>query len=189
MTLSIEHGTPLYTPALHFFEDEGISYAVDPEAPNWVALDSRGRELIDWLDSARGHVHLGDLVARYSQAHQIDAGKAWVHVHDFVRSLWRSGIVAGEPFDRSPYPGRSALSAPEGLRELWIQINNACNLSCTHCLVSSGPEERESHMAVLELASAPIAEVTLAVITGIRALLEAVPDDTQIASMRRKEMS
>ncbi len=139
MTFSIDHGTPLYTPALHSFEDEGISYAVDPEAPNWVALDARGRELIDWIAPGRGQVQLGDLVARYAQVQQIEAGKAWVHVHDFVRSLWRSGIVAGEPFDRSPYPGRSALTAPEGLRELWIQINNACNLSCTHCLVSSGP--------------------------------------------------
>ncbi len=65
-------------------------------------------------------------------------------------------------------------------------------LRCLRALHAAEPitrEERESHIAVLELASAPIAEVTLAVITGIRALLEAVPDDTQIASMRRKEMS
>jgi hypothetical protein len=45
-------------------------------------------------------------------------------------------------------------------------------------------------MAVLELASVPMVEVTTAVIPGIRALLESVPGDLEIAqAIYRKEMS
>ena len=51
-------------------------------------------------------------------------------------------------------------------------------------------EERERHHTVLELASVPMGEVTIAVIPGIRALLEAVPEDVEIAqSTHRREMS
>jgi len=78
-------------------------------------------------------------VARYAGERQLEAGKAWVHVHDFLRALHRAGMLSEKPFARAPYPGRAALVTPHGLRELWLQINNACNLSCAHCLVSSGP--------------------------------------------------
>ena len=139
MAIAIGHRTPLYVPALHLFEVDDISFAVDAEAPNWIAIDARGRELLDSIVAAREPITFSELVARHAGAHQLETGVAWVHVHDFVRSLQRAGIVAEVPFERTPYAGRAALIAPEGLRELWIQINNACNLSCTHCLVSSGP--------------------------------------------------
>ena len=139
MTSMIENHSQLHVPHTHVFEDDGLWYVIDPEAPNWVALDARGRQLIDWVASADSPISFGDLVSKYASAHQLETGKAWVHVHDFVHSLSRAGMVAAEPFQRPSYPGRFALSRPQGLSELWIQINNACNLSCTHCLVSSGP--------------------------------------------------
>ncbi|MDQ6803015.1 MAG: methyltransferase domain-containing protein, partial [Acidobacteriota bacterium] len=71
--------------------------------------------------------------------HQLEAGKAWLHVHDFLAALNRASMLFDAPLQRQPYAGRAAYIAPDGLRELWLQINNACNLSCTHCLVSSGP--------------------------------------------------
>lgn len=42
-------------------------------------------------------------------------------------------------------------------------------------------EERETHMAILESAGTPRAEVTLAIVPGIRTLLEAVPDEPPTA--------
>ncbi|MDX1584767.1 MAG: methyltransferase domain-containing protein, partial [Thermoanaerobaculia bacterium] len=77
--------------------------------------------------------------ARHAADHQLEAGKAWVQAHDFLTSLDRAEMLSDEPFRREPYPGRSSLVEPDGLRELWIQINNNCNLTCSHCLVSSGP--------------------------------------------------
>ncbi len=136
---TLEHRTPLHLPALQTFEQDGISYAVDPAKPNWIAVDGKGRELLDAISASAGNITFGALVGRYAATNQLEAGKAWVHVHDFLRALDRAGMLAEETVSFSPYPGRAALIAPEGLRELWIQINNACNLACSHCLVSSGP--------------------------------------------------
>jgi 7,8-dihydro-6-hydroxymethylpterin dimethyltransferase len=131
--------TPLHIPELHLFEDDGLTYAVDDAAPNWIVVEPPGRHLLETIDQGRGSTTFGGLVARYARERQIDAGKAWVHVHDFLRALDGAGMLADKPFTREPYPGRAALVTPQGLRELWLQINNACNLSCAHCLVSSGP--------------------------------------------------
>ncbi len=59
-----------------------------------------------------------------------------------------------------------------------------------HASESISREEREAYIAVLELASEPIVEVTLAVIPDIRTLLESVPGDPENEqSICRKEMS
>ena len=141
MTVLAER-TPLHVPALHTFTEDGISYAVDAEAPNWIATDARGEELLCAIRTAEetgAPAAFGSLVARWAADHQLEAGKAWLEVHDFLRALDRAAMLADAPFVREPYPGRAALIEPAGLRELWLQINNACNLTCTHCLVSSGP--------------------------------------------------
>jgi MoaA/NifB/PqqE/SkfB family radical SAM enzyme/SAM-dependent methyltransferase len=137
--ITLDHRTPLHLPELHLFENDGISYAVDAAAPNWVAVDGRGRELLDAMGSRPGGITMGALVAQHAARHGLDGAKAWVHVHDFLAALARTGMLDDRPAEPEPYPGRAALIAPDGLRELWIQVNNACNLTCTHCLVSSGP--------------------------------------------------
>jgi MoaA/NifB/PqqE/SkfB family radical SAM enzyme/SAM-dependent methyltransferase len=135
----LEAGTRLHVPDLHLFEDDGLTYAIDPAAPNWIVVEPEGRHLIDAIAGAHGGLTFGELVARYAGERGLEAGRAWVAVHDFLRALDRAGVLADHPFPDEPYPGRLALVPPHGLRELWLQINNACNLSCTHCLVSSGP--------------------------------------------------
>src|SRR5919197_2893286 len=130
---------PLNVPELHLFDDDGLTYAVDGAAPNWVVVEASGRRLLETIARGQGSITFGDLVARYAGERRLEAGKAWVHVHDFLRALDRAGMLSEEPFRREPYPGRGALVTPQGLRELWLHINNACNLSCAHCLVSSGP--------------------------------------------------
>lgn len=140
--LELTEHTPLHLPALYTFEEDGITYALDPQAPNWIAVEPRGAELLAAMGGAPGNdapVGFGALVARYAAERQMEAGKAWLHVHDFARALARAGMLASEPAAPEPYPGRGALVEPAGLRELWLQVNNACNLSCSHCLVSSGP--------------------------------------------------
>ncbi len=42
----------------------------------------------------------------------------------------------------SDYPGRASLLKVPTLRELWFHITNRCNLTCTHCLCRSCPEEK-----------------------------------------------
>jgi MoaA/NifB/PqqE/SkfB family radical SAM enzyme/SAM-dependent methyltransferase len=129
--------TPLFIPDVHSFEHNGITYAVDAEAPNWIAVEERGASILQALAEAR--LTFGGLVARYAAEHRLEAGKAWLHVHDFLTALDRAQMLSETPFVREPYAGRAAYIQPNGLREMWLQINNACNLTCTHCLVSSGP--------------------------------------------------
>ena len=141
MTVLAER-TPLHVPGLHLFSKGDLHYAVHADAPNWVALDGRAQEILDVVREAGATgspISFGGLVSRYAAEHQLEAGKAWLHVHDFLRALDRAGLLSDAPFASEPYPGRAALVKPDGLRELWLQVNNACNLTCTHCLVSSGP--------------------------------------------------
>ncbi len=133
--------TRLHIPEFHCFSDDGLSYVVDSEAPNWIALESDGRAVLDIVAQGAGRLTFGELVARYAGLRGFETGKAWLHVHDFLAALARVGMLSDRPFARAPYPGRAALIQPQGLRELWIQINNACNLACGHCLVTSGPGE------------------------------------------------
>src|SRR5437870_338984 len=135
--LTLTEHTPLHSPPFYFFEDAGITYAIDAEGPNWIAVEQRGAEVLGEI--AREPLTFGALVSRYASRHGLEAGKAWLHVHDFLAALNRTSMLFDEPVRREPYAGRAAYIRPNGLRELWLQINNACNLSCTHCLVSSGP--------------------------------------------------
>ncbi len=135
---TVAERTPLHLPDLHLFQETGFTVAVDAEAPNWVAVDEKGAALLEAMRHARG-LSFGALVARYAAEESLEAGKAWLHVHDFLAALARASIVFDAPVTREPYAGRDAYVQPAGLRELWLQINNACNLTCAHCLVSSGP--------------------------------------------------
>ena len=136
--ITLAERTPLHLPDIHLFENAGITYAVDAEAPNWIAVDDRGAEILSEIAAAP--VTFGELVSRYASRHQLEAGKAWLHVHDFLAALNRASMLFDAAVERQPYVGRAAYIEPNGLRELWLQINNACNLSCTHCLVASGPD-------------------------------------------------
>ncbi len=60
---TLEHRTPLHLPTLHTFEEDGINYAVDPAEPNWIAVDEKGRELLDAIAGSGGEVTFGALVA------------------------------------------------------------------------------------------------------------------------------
>ncbi|HEX9493926.1 MAG TPA: radical SAM protein, partial [Thermoanaerobaculia bacterium] len=155
--ISLAERTPLHLPEFHLFENAGISYAVDAEAPNWIAVDDRGAEIL--REIAASPLTFGELVSRYASHHQLEAGKAWLHVHDFLAALNRASMLFDAPVERPPYVGRAAYIEPKGLRELWLQINNACNLSCTHCLVASGPNgiagmPAENMIATIDAAAA-----------------------------------
>src|SRR2546425_1147390 len=133
----ITEKTVFHTPSLVRYEAAGLPLFLDPESPNWAAVEPRGSEL---LARADGATPTGRIVADYAAAHGLEAGKAWLHVHDFFREARRAGIVSEAPFRRPPYAGRLAYGEPRGLSEFWVHSNNSCNLTCRQCLVSSGPD-------------------------------------------------
>ena len=118
--IRLEERTPLHIPDLHYLESDGITYALDPEAPNWIAVEERGASMLDEIRGRhRGESPLtfGSAVARYAAQYQLEAGKAWVHVHDFLRALDRAD-ACDEPFRRPvprPRGARRAEGAPRAL--------------------------------------------------------------------------
>jgi MoaA/NifB/PqqE/SkfB family radical SAM enzyme/SAM-dependent methyltransferase len=130
--------TLVYAPRTFHYEEEEMHFYLDENRPHWVAVDGRGAEILDAID---GHRRFGDLVQWYAARGKLEAGKAWLRVHDFIQSGLRSGFLATSPREDPPYQGRFHAAPPERLRELWLHTNNSCNLACAHCLVSSGPEE------------------------------------------------
>jgi len=141
--MSLAERTPLFVPEFHEFDEDDITYVVDPAAPNWLAVEHNGAEILRTIRESQSNgepITFGGLVAFRAATGHLEAGKAWVHVHDFLKSLDRAKFLSDAPFAREPYRGRAALIEPAGLRELWLQVNNNCNLTCSHCLVSSGPD-------------------------------------------------
>ena len=134
--LELKEDQLFYLPDVRHLEENDVHIAIDPEGPNWIATDSRGGQILRWLDQK---VTLGELVRRYTESFQVTSAVAWLHVHSFLRDALRAQVVSTTPIERFPYGGRSAHLKLEKLRELWIHTNNSCNLTCTHCLVSSSP--------------------------------------------------
>jgi MoaA/NifB/PqqE/SkfB family radical SAM enzyme/ubiquinone/menaquinone biosynthesis C-methylase UbiE len=128
--------TVLYTPKLVRLQREGLFVLLDGEAPNWIATDERGDAMIDLMD---GPKPFSNLVRDYARLNRMDAARAWLHAHDFIQAALRHRVVFTEPIVRASYEGRARHLAPKRLREFWFHTNNSCNLTCTHCLVSSHP--------------------------------------------------
>ena len=150
---TITDRTVLHAASLLSFGEDGSRVLVDPDGPNWVATDARGAAVLGWVD---GHRTVGDIVERYAREFGVEPVKSWIHVRTALEDGLRTHMLAPVPFARSPYAGRAAHKKP-ALRELWFQVNNLCNLTCSHCLVSSGPKgaaglSREELAGVVEQA-------------------------------------
>ena len=129
--------TTLYAPSLTVVPRKDWTFFVDGDAPNWVATDERGRWLLG--EVLRQPIDFDTLAARYAAQFRAEAAKAWVHAQCFIAEALRHGILSLAPIERRPYLGRAHYLQVSRLRECWFQVNNACNLACAHCLVSSSP--------------------------------------------------
>ncbi|HSS44436.1 MAG TPA: methyltransferase domain-containing protein [Thermoanaerobaculia bacterium] len=126
----------VYAPSCFAFHEGDVDFFLDAAAPYWVAVDERGARILQQID---GRKSFGNLVSWYGATGGLEAGKAWLHVHDFLQSCLRAGFLSETPIEHPRYEGRRLYAAPNGLHELWLHTNNSCNLACTHCLVNSGP--------------------------------------------------
>ncbi len=126
----------LRAPAFTIQLTPGAAIALDPAAPNWMATDERGLRILSRLD---GRTPLADVVKAYAIDAGLDVARAWLHVETFARDALRQRFISPDGAVPMPYLGRAAYLRTERLSELWIQVNDFCNLACEHCLVSSGP--------------------------------------------------
>ena len=140
MLMLIEDRMLLRAPAYSVRYVEGGVVALDPAAPHWIATDDRGLRLLPRFD---GQTPFGQVVRDYAAETGLDVTRAWLHVETFAHDGLRHGFLSTDGAAPAPYLGRSAYLDVELLQELWIQVNDFCNLRCEHCLVSSGPERQQ----------------------------------------------
>ena len=106
------------------WEIEGTPIYVREDPPDWFVPNREADQALRAMlqgKSMNGDLHLQRLLSRI-----------------------RSGPV-------KDYGGRAAVVTLGELREVWFHVTDRCNLTCSHCLVSSGPKVG-SEMAAREIA-------------------------------------
>ncbi len=135
--LTLDNSVLLRAPAYMTAKLPGGILALDPASPNWITTDDRGARLLALFD---GKTPLTEIVTRYAAEMHLDIAHAWLHVETFARDALRHRFISTDGAVPLPYLGRAAYLETDRLRELWLHVNDFCNLSCAHCLVSSGPD-------------------------------------------------
>jgi radical SAM protein with 4Fe4S-binding SPASM domain len=135
--LALDDDALLRAPAYAASRLPAAILALDPARPNWIATDDRGMRLLTLFD---GKTPLRNVVSAYAANSGLDVARAWLHVETFARDALRHGFLSRDGAVPVPYLGRSAYLRTDRLAELWLHVNDFCNLTCGHCLVSSGPD-------------------------------------------------
>lgn len=131
-----EKSRPFFRPGVEYREGELVVF-VRPSAPNWIGLDERGKEILKAFDGSRT---VGEVVSDYARRNDLEWVRAYQDVMTVAGDALRYRFLdEREEEEEIPYRGRRAWVQDAPLSELWLHTNNSCNLSCTHCLVSSGP--------------------------------------------------
>ena len=136
-TLTLDDTTMLRAPAHATTSFPAGVLALDPVQPNWIVTDDRGVRLLALFD---GKTPLREVAVVYAADAGLDVARAWLHVETFARDALRHGFLSRDGAVPAPYLGRSVYLETDRLAELWLHVNDFCNLTCAHCLVSSGPE-------------------------------------------------
>lgn len=135
--IELKHDLILHAPQWYSFQRGDIHFRLDPARPHWAAADDRGAWILGRID---GRTTFGRIHDEYRTRFALPPAKAWLELHDFMREALGRELIGTEPFAREEYAGRDRYLKPEQLREFWVHLLQTCNLSCSHCLVSSGPK-------------------------------------------------
>ncbi len=97
------------------FEWEGHTLYVQPDIPDWVVVSGASDRLLG--DGERG-------------------------TDNFYALDRLVGALEAEPI--RPYRGRESALTLDRLKECWVHLTDACNLSCRHCLFAASPTKTRS---------------------------------------------
>ncbi len=136
--MEINEKSVFYAPDYYHIEQDSLHLFLDPEMPNWIITDKRGSQIIDDIKNCK---NVKELLHNYANNFDMDYTRAWLEVHTFLKDLIRAGFLTSEPVKKVTYTGRANFIHANKLNELWIHTNNSCNLTCSHCLVNSSPNE------------------------------------------------
>ncbi len=136
--MQLNDKTFLYAPDYVQIERGPLHLLIDPETPNWIVTDKRGSRIVSDIKECKT---VNKLMYDYANDFNIGHTKAWVEIDTFLKDLTRCKFLSSGPVKKIDYAGRADFIHAYKLNELWIHINNVCNLTCSHCLVNSSPSE------------------------------------------------
>ncbi len=136
--MEINEKSVFYAPDYYHIEQDSLHLFLDPEMPNWIITDKRGSQIIDDIKNCK---NVKELMHNYANNFDMDYTRAWLEVHTLLKDLIRTEFLTSEPVKKVTYTGRADFIHADQLNELWIHTNNSCNLTCSHCLVNSSPNE------------------------------------------------
>ncbi len=134
--MEINDKSVLYAPDYYHIEEDSLHLFIDPEMPNWIITDEKGSRILADIKNCKD---VKALICNHADNLDMDCTRARLEVHTFLRDLIRSGFLTSGPVEKFDYTGRADYILADRLNELWIHTNNSCNLTCSHCLVSSSP--------------------------------------------------
>lgn len=110
---------------------------LDPDTPNWIILNSMGREIISMCD---GKSTLKKIIKTLCEKYGESYKESVENVLAFANEMKEKGFI-----QESKFPPPQRVNKENTLYEsIWINVTNACNLRCIHCHLSSGtPLENE----------------------------------------------
>jgi MoaA/NifB/PqqE/SkfB family radical SAM enzyme len=117
---------------LHIEDRPGYCLVLDPGAPGWVATNSDGAWVLSRLRAGQSR---DEISYRYAQRTGAGLRQALTLVQRFAQDV----ADFASPGNGPAYLGRHRYLQPDRLREVWLHVTDCCNLTCRHCLVSSGP--------------------------------------------------
>ncbi|KYK33290.1 MAG: hypothetical protein AYK19_14180 [Theionarchaea archaeon DG-70-1] len=110
---------------------------LDPDTPNWIILNSMGREIISMCD---GKSTLKEIIKTLCEKYGESYKESVENVLAFANEMKEKGFI-----QESKFPPPQRVNKENTLYEsIWVNVTNACNLRCIHCHLSSGtPLENE----------------------------------------------
>jgi MoaA/NifB/PqqE/SkfB family radical SAM enzyme/SAM-dependent methyltransferase len=124
------------TAKLRYIARSDYQLVVDPSAPHWLATNDDGTRVIRQLRAGRT---VDEISYRYAKSRGIALEHALRAVRCFADEVTEFVFPPPGP----AYEGRARYLRPGRLREVWFHVTDQCNLTCRHCLVSSGPARED----------------------------------------------
>jgi radical SAM protein with 4Fe4S-binding SPASM domain len=122
--------------------ESGIWILLDPEMPNWVAVDALGKEIVELCNGERSLEEVTEILCA---KHNGDLGSSKDNIVEFANMLAEKEFLSSEPYAYS-CPNKSNTK----ISHLWINITNRCNLRCIHCFRAAG-EALDDELATEEI--------------------------------------
>ena len=124
--------------------EPGVWLLIDPEMPNWVAVDVVGKEIVGLSNGKRT---LEEVTAMLCARHNASVESSQANILQFATLLEEKDFLSTQPFS---YPVVDKSAILSGNLVLWINITHRCNLRCMHCFRSAG-EAMENELTTTEI--------------------------------------